>query len=443
MPEIGKTPQVTADHPSAPVPYRHVAWNFAIIVLDVTSWMVGLAFVDAGTVLPVFATTLTASTIVIAALAVLPGAGWALLQLIGVSLVIHRPRKKPYVLFVAALGRSPTLLVPALLLLHPAPSKTAMLWVLVGCFGILFLTDGLIGAAWYDIIGKTIPARLRGRFFGSMSILSGLAALGAGYLVKRVLANPALPYPRQYGVLFAGLCAGLMLSFLFLTLIREPAGAVASGEAQPLRAVLRQAPRLWRGSSPLRRLLAVSWLGGLANLAWPFYVIYGMRALGLPAAAIAVFIWATALGNMLGSLFWAWVNDRHGPRWVVLGTASIRAAPPLLALTMPLLVAAVPALRPAAAAQYVYAAVFLLVGAVASGGMMGFSNYLLELAPAQERPLYVGLGNTLSAPGLLAPLLGGWLALLWSFPVVFVLAAIMGLASLMACLGLAHVAEKA
>ena len=43
-----------------------------------------------------------------------------------------------------------------------------------------------------------------------------------------------------------------------------------------------------------------------------------------------------------------------------------------------------------------------------------------------------------------APLLqGGWLALLWSFPVVFVLAAIMGLASLMACLGLAHVAEKA
>jgi hypothetical protein len=311
-----------------------------------------------------------------------------------------------------------------------------MLWTLVACYGTLFLTDGLIGAAWYDIIGKTIPARVRGRFFGSMNILGGVGALGSGWLVRRVLASPHLTYPRQYGVLFACMCAGLLLSFLLLAMIREPRSAVASDRAQPLRQVLGQVPRIWRRSPPLRKLLAVSWLGGLAGLAWPFYVLHGIEALRLPAEAGAVFIWASAIGNMGGSLAWAWLNDRRGPRSLVVGVASLRAFPPALALLAPLLAGLHPQLRAPGAAQYVYAVVFLFSGAVMSGGMMGFANYLLELAPERERPLFVGLGNTLNAAGLLAPVLGGWLVTVWSYQGVFAIAAVVGVISLLVSLSL-------
>ncbi len=78
-----------------------------------------------------------------------------------------------------------------------------------------------------------------------------------------------------------------------------------------------------------------------------------------------------------------------------------------------------------------------------SGGMMGFSNYLLELAPAKERPLFAGRGNTLSAPGLLAPVLGGWLVSVWSSPGVFAVAAVVGVVGLFVSLGLqAPIAES-
>lgn len=414
------------------VPYRFVAWNFCVIVFDVAFWTAGVACMDMGAVLPVFVSTLTRSKLLIAFLGVLPGVGWTLPQLLGAAKVMHRPRKKGFLLAVAATGRTPMLALPLLLLFFPPQSKAVMLWTLVGCYGVLFLTDGLIGAAWYDIIAKTIPPRMRGRFFAGFSIVGGIGALGSGWLVREVLASPHLTYPRQYGVLFACLCAGLFLSLLLLAFIREPEGVVSSERPQPLREVLRQVPRVWRSSSHLRRLLAVSWLGMIATLGWPFYVLHGMDALYLPAAAGAIFIWATTAGSVSGSMVFAWLNDRRGPRSVVVCVSAARPMAPALALFVPMVLALFARPVPSAMAQYAYAAVFFFGGAMMSGGMMGFSNYLLELAPEKERPLYVGLGNTLSAPGLMAPLLGGWLASVWSYEGTFALGAVVGVASLVA-----------
>lgn len=415
---------------------RYTWWNFWIISLDAGSWTVGLAFVDAGAVLPVFASTLTDSKLVIGLLASLPGMGWALLQLLGAANVLHRPRKKRYLVCMAAAGRAPMLAMPALLLLTPFHSKGLMLGVLIGCYAALFLSDGLLGAAWYDIIAKTIPSQLRGRFFATMSFLGALGALGSGWVVKRVLASPGLRYPHQYGILFACLCGGLLLSFTMLTLIREPAGPVSSDQGPRWRAALSQIPGIWRRNRPFRKLVAVAWLTSTAGLAWPFYALYGIKVLGLPVDAGAVFIWAGTLGNMASSPLWAWLNDRKGPRSVLVGTAAARLAAPAAALAVPAIVFAHPALAAPRVAQYLYGAVFLCSGAFAVGSMIGFSNYLLELASPQERPLIVGLGYTLIAPGLVAPMLGGWVVSAWSYQGAFALTLGLGVIGLIASLGL-------
>jgi len=414
------------------VPYRFVAWNFCVVVFQVAFWTAGLACMDMGAVLPVFVSTLTRSKLLIAFLGVLPAVCWMLPQLLGAARVLHRPRKKGFLLAVVAIGRTPMLALPFLLLLFPPQSKAVMLWTLMGCYGVLFLSDGLIAAAWYDIIARTIPARMRGRFFAGCSIVGGIGAWGSGWLVKQVLASPHLTYPRQYGVLFACLCAGLFLSLLLLAFIREPEGVVSSERPQPLRDVLRQVPRVWRSSFHLRRLLTVSWLGTMATLGWPFYVLHGMDALHLPAEVGAIFIWASIAGSVSGSLVFAWLNDRRGPRLVIVFVAATRPMAPALALFVPMALALFPQPIPSAMAQYVYAAVFFFGGAIMSGSSMGFSNYILELAPEKERPLYVGLGNTLIAPGLMAPLFGGWLASVWSYEGMFALGAVVGVASLVA-----------
>lgn len=391
---------------------------------------------DTGAVLPVFANTLTDSKLIIGLLSALPGVSWSLLQLVGAAKVLHLPRKKGYLLKTAALGRFPMLLLPALLLFAPAPNKTLILWVMVGCYALLFLTDGLVSVAWFDIIAKTIPSNLRGRFFGAMTFLNAVGGVGSGWIVKRVLADPRLVYPYQYGVLFAFLCAGLAISFVFLLFIREPEGAVASEEVQPLGKLIGQIPMIWKQNPAFRKIMIVSWLMSGGGLAWPFYALYGIKSLSLPIEAGAIFIWAATLGNMAASPIWAWVNDRKGPRAVIVSIVAIRLLTPLLAILIPFLALRHPALTLPGVSQYLYALVFLVNGFYGSGFMIGFMNYMLELATEEQRPLFIGLSNTLTAPGLLAPILGGWLVSLWSYEAVFVFALLFGILALFASLGL-------
>jgi hypothetical protein len=75
---------------------------------------------------------------------------------------------------------------------------------------------------------------------------------------------------------------------------------------------------------------------------------------------------------------------------------------------------------PEASLAYVYALVFFFIGGTYSGYMQGFTNFVLDVAPPGEIPAYVGLYNTLGGTVVfVAPLVGGWLLQLTSYPVLF------------------------
>jgi MFS family permease len=53
---------------------------------------------------------------------------------------------------------------------------------------------------------------------------------------------------------------------------------------------------------------------------------------------------------------------------------------------------------------------FALLGLSLSAESVSHMNIILEFCAPEDRPTYIGLTNTLLAPGMLAPVLGGWLA---------------------------------
>jgi hypothetical protein len=55
--------------------------------------------------------------------------------------------------------------------------------------------------------------------------------------------------------------------------------------------------------------------------------------------------------------------------------------------------------------------------------MLGFYNYLMEIAPDDLRPSYIGLGNTITGVLTLAPTLGGWLLEATSYVTLFAVTA--------------------
>jgi MFS family permease len=171
-------------------------------------------------------------------------------------------------------------------------------------------------------------------------------------------------------------------------------------------------------------------LFGAGVLVYPFYFVYAEKALGFGAEQIGLFLSAQVIGGILGGMIYGQLADRFGTR------ATIRAAVPIAALAPALALAAsflgglpeIPRLA-------VTAGVFVAVGLTFSSYVLGFINYVLEIAPEHDRSAYGGLFNTINGMLLVVPALAGWFLEATSYQLLFAVA--------LATLALAFVASLA
>jgi MFS family permease len=423
---IPETPETTG--PSTE--YPHTRWNFAVIVADASAFITGLAFASPLVVLPLFIERLTGSTVLVGVITALQMAGWFLPQLATASYVEHQPRKKPFMLKACILGRMPVALIP-ISLIALAGHPQLVLAIFLAVYFFFYLSDGMTGVPWTDIGAKTIPPRLRGRFFGAMQFVGGALSVLAGLAVRKILGNPRLPYPHDYATLFAIQFVLLMVSLVFLALIREPMRPVRE-DRRGFVALLRAAPGLLRANAQFVRMLVVAGLAWGGTVAVPFYAVYAHDELGLPDAMAGVFVSAQMAGGIVSSMVWAYVSDRVGSRRVIQGTALCSLAAPLFGLLAPFPLSH----HGPQVLGYGYAFTFFLLGAVANGGWIGYTNFTLEVVEEKERPSYIGLMYSVSAPAVLVPVLGGWLVKAVGYQPTFARAARFGALSIIATLWL-------
>ena len=68
---------------------------------------------------------------------------------------------------------------------------------------------------------------------------------------------------------------------------------------------------------------------------------------------------------------------------------------------------------------YYFSIIFVLVGFIRSGRVVGFDPYLLDIAPEKQRTCYLGIRGTLSLLIIILPLLGGLLIELTGYSPTF------------------------
>ncbi len=168
------------------------------------------------------------------------------------------------------------------------------------CFGA-----GVIIVGWQDMIAKIIPVERRGRFFGITNFIgNGTGILGA-LAVPFVLDRST--FPTAYVLAFAAAGGLIFLSWVFLSLTREPAVPSSKPVVSQLN-YMRSLPDVLRRDRNFRMYLLSQIIFALSGMATGFLVVYTVQTWKLPDAQASGF--TIALTD--------WINPGKPVLWLSL-----------------------------------------------------------------------------------------------------------------------------
>lgn len=390
---------------------KHLRFNFTVNMLDGGFFGFALGFASFFTIIPLFVSRMTDSALLIGLIPAIHSAGWQLPQLLSADQLSRAKRFKRPTLMATIHERVPFLGLAAIAWFLP---KLGIQIALPLTF-ILLIWQGLGGGfaanPWVNLISKVIPPNLHGTFFGAqMAAFTGLEAIGA---ILAGLVLDRMDGPLDFTICFLAATLALIISYTFVALTREPDTHHPASEGLP--------PNFWSVSGRILRanrnfviFLGVRSLSQFATMALSFYTIYVVWHFGVSEFTAGVMTTTFLVANILASLLMGRLADRWSPRIVMslggLGTTFSA----LIAMLAP------------SAGWFYLALVFASMGIVATWTIpIPLTN---QFGDEKERPFYIGLSNTFTAPAaILAPILGGWLADALSFQATFLVSVISGL----------------
>ena len=396
----------TAQRPDVAPPADYQR-NFTGGLIHGVFFQLSEAFSNINTVLPSFIATLAGSTVVIGLMVVAQQLGQVIPQMFTAYHVEDRRYEKPILMWIITTRWLSWGLLAVVTAMFALDQPDLVLILLVGLFAAFSLAGGVGSVVYADVFAKAIPAERRGRFTGWKQLIGYSLAIGAGWVVAWILADTErIPYPMNYGVIFALAALFLLVAFIGIAIVNEPP-STHERQTESFAASVRRAGHLTMVNRNFRKLITARGLTAVFVMSAPFFVLFALNDIGVPQAAVGIYLAAQMTGAALSNLLWGYLGDHFGNRSVIIGTsiAGLGAA-----------LAGIAALAVGPAPLFL---TFFLVGATMSGLRLGYSNIILEMAPGYLRATCVALLGTLLAPLALVPLAIG-IVVTW-IPLAFVL----------------------
>jgi MFS family permease len=391
--------------------------NFFLGVTNGILFNFAWAFTSGSTVLPLFISKLTSSSILVGLASTLEAVGWALPQMAVAAVTLHQKNQMPLYIKMAILRAIAFSLLAILVFFSKTGNPSYLLIFFFFLFSIYAFGGGVSGVSFTDVVGKTIPSNKRGSFFGMRMFFGGGLAALAGILIERILR--VYSFPKNFGVLFLIAAVIIIFALLSFSLVKEPPTKERPQKRKFKENVLLGLEILKKDRN-LRMLLWTRVAIGSYVLGLPFYIIFAKKFLFIPTSIAGLFLSVQMVGYLSSNILWGRLSNNKSNRLVLFLSAICSAIPPFLLLLN--ILTKIPI--------YVYGAIFFFLGATMSGMDMGYTNYLLEIAPEEKRPIYVGFLNTIVGPTIFLSALGGLIIQVSSFAFLYSLVFLISLVSI-------------
>jgi MFS family permease len=318
---------------------------------------------------------------------------------------------KPLTLWMTIHERVPFLGLALIAFLAPQASKLTILLLTFLMLVWQGIGAGLAANPWTSLVSKVIPGELHGTFFGAQAAafngFAGVSALATGLILGKVAP------PLDFSLCFVLTFFCMVISFGFLAATRE-AESPPPGE-EHTESLWAKALDILRGNPNFRAFIAVRILSQFAGMGFAFYVIYAVRQYGMSDAAAAILVTILLMGQVVLSPLMGRLGDQWSHRGIMSAGAVGAALSAILAWK-------------ATSPAWFYTIFLLEAVAIVAIWTIPLALSVSFATKESERPLYIGLANTLPAPAaILAPVIGGWIADTAGFGSMFAIAAICGM----------------
>jgi MFS family permease len=393
---------------------QDVRRNVLALAGDYIFFSIGFAFYDPVVIVPAFVKEFTGSSLFIGALSALRILMITVPQIWAASFLVAQPRKKPLLVWSTFGGRLPILFLIFATLLWTRSHLWLTMTVLTLSVAMFYTSEGLNGVTWPALVGKVVPDKIRGRFFGAGQLFSSLGAAVAGIIVSRILDKDGAALPERWGLLFGIGFVALMLSLVSMFFIREEAEDKAPGRTD-VRHGLRMMLHYLRTDASLRRVVITQIVIGTAGAAFPFFIVRAREAFVGNDAIIGALLTTQSIGGVAAALIGGYLIDRVGS-WASIRLGAVAQTAALLSV---ILAGAL------GAPTLFYFAAFFLLGFVTASSWWSFSAYLLDIADNEQRPIYLATSGILSSVTVLNPLIVGALFETLLPGIVFIIMAVL------------------
>ncbi len=399
-------------------PYPHLRRNFTLGAMNGALFVFAESLMSSDTVLPWFVQQLGGSNFLIGLVGPMRDAGWFLPQLFVSHRLQREPLKQPLYRRAAAVRAVAwfTWTAATFLLAYHYP---ALLLVFFTAYGVNSIASGFAGLPFMDIVAKTIPSQRRGSFFGARLFAGSLLGLVASFLVSLTLSEQnSLPFPFDVGILFAISWLAALAGLTAFALIKEPHGEVRDDGAT-FTSHMQRAARLPRHNQNLRYLLLARVMILLSYVAAPFYSIYSINVLRAPVSILGVYVGVRTVMSLLVNPLWSRLSDRRGNKIVMQLATACGVLMIAWALFAPVVTRNLTI--PTEIAAYLFVPLFAFMGIYETGIGIGSVNLTLEVAPANDRAIYIGLTNTVLGIAYLSTAVSGLIVDVIGYQGVFAL----------------------
>lgn len=390
-------------------PRTDLKHNIRVNLFDGGFFGLAIGFVSFTTILPLFVSTMTQSAILVGLVPAIHNMGWQLPQLFTSKNVSRLPVLKPLVLISTVHERLPFLALALVAWLLPSIGPTAGLILTFIALIWQGLGAGMAANPWQNMIGKVIPSDFLATFFGLQSavanLLSALGAFVAGVLLDRMQGS------RGFATCFLAASIFMVVSWFFLKQTREPSTIRTETGTEDV-SLWKSMVSVFKQNKPFVWFLISRMLYYLGMMAFAFFMVYAVRKLNMSEIEAGALTSALLITQMAANV----ILGRLADRWSRKGTIELGAIAAVASCVLAWL---------APNAAWFYPVIILEGIANTAFWTIGFP-ILLEFGTEEQRPMFVGLGNTLVAPvAILSPILGGWLADGAGYPVAFLVSAIL------------------